>query len=484
MSSPVRGRVLTTVLIALVATIVISGWFLLGDRPEATTVVDLLNIDGEYAVVVRDVAERPELSMVSLVHAERGEQWGALGRQYGGAGNGNLTVAATAEAVAVRTNSDDQPFITAFRGRDGEKLGRMTPLGPRRGAAFILPASTSLFDAGQAFELFGQEAGDASGEGWAAILGMDLTNGAYLWLSEIGAAPVRRMWLRPRQVVIERPEELTVIGRDSGAIERIASTGRPCLTDSEIWLTASGVLRAIALPGLDEREIALTSSLVLDGRCGVRAEALILVARGADGMDSDAGDAVIAADLSQLKQGRWAELWRLPLTLPPARADGKSDDTALAQRAPDRIPLAGALTRFVPMLAGRTDAITLVMIDTDSGRVAWRSPSLGWLDDAYLMSAQGRHYLYAPETRLLAAFDGDTGTLLGALRDGDASDRIAPVKPRHIAGNRIWLYRERAWFIVDATRLSADRTAHPDGLDGQFSAVTEQVASELGAPRP
>ncbi|MCG8424622.1 MAG: hypothetical protein MJE77_42565 [Proteobacteria bacterium] len=454
------GRVLTVAFVSLTAAAAIASWRALDRKPVAGEIVDVLNLDGEYAVVVRDVVGDPERSFISMFHTRDGERWGALIPRYATRGSGSTGIAATSEVVTIRTVADNQPKIIAFDGRRGEKLGSVPPLGDRRSpprSSFGLPAAGSLFARGEVFELFGQP-GD-----WSVAVGLDLERGSLRWNADLGPAAVRRVWLRSDYLVVERPTEITVVQRRGGDVRTIPGSGPHCVTTDAIYTAMNSSLRVLSLSDLEHQTVSLGEDLILAGICGRRGRALVLAATHRDG-----GSTLLAADVQALERGTLRLLWRIDF-------DNSWMLDQIARRVPDRTPLAGQLTRFVPLLLAAPNV--LAAIDIDTGSLAWSSwprPSLG---DAYLISGQDKHYLYEPKNNILASLSGTSGTLDAAVK---LPDYIA-VQPRHIAGNRIWIATGQQWTVLDATTLQgAPEVDKPAGIRD----IRSQLRQDLAPPRP
>ena len=459
----VPGRIFVIV-VAIVATLSgILGWRALHRRPVPTTIVDIANLDGEYAVVIRDVAGEPDRSFISLFHTANDgatirESWGAVIPAYAARGKDHSAVAATTEVVAVRTVIDGWPNIIAFDARHGRKLGSVFPLGGppvAAAASFEPPGVPSLADEGQAFELFG-----APGS-WSRVVSLDLVQGKVQATIETGSAVIERAWLRPGHVILERADALTFLARESAQTSRIAKNGRVCVTDDAIYFLArESVLATVTLANLlgdpVEHRIALPGGDTLAGTCGVYEGQLILAVTTGQGLGS----------LVAVGNDASAPAWRIDLEHPwPA-------DLA-SQPYPDEMSMAGALTRFVPVLVGAPGSAVLAMVDVASGQIAWQSPPRPSLHGARLMQIAGQHYLYAPRSRILAAFGGESGKLGAAVELAG----YGAVRPYQIAGGRIWLSAGQRFQVIDAVTLQG--LAHGSAPGGPRDVKT-QLSSELG----
>jgi hypothetical protein len=464
----IRGWIAVVIFVVVSALGVTGAWYLLGQRPAPGDIVELVNIDGDFAVAVRALRGESERSFLSMFERERGERWGGLIPRYPGNDDARTGVAATAEVVTVRTVSSGQPTIMAFAARRGQKLGRVELLGERQdraGTGLSLAAASNLVGAGESFELFGED-----GQ-WAALFALDLGAGLVRWRSDLGPLLIRRAWLRDRHVLVHARSGLVIIDRASGAAMTGPDAGElPCVAGETVLTQAGGALRIKSLQTMGEQSIPLPAAggAELRGLCGQRGKRLLLAVGPGEHDGGRGGAALLVVDTSMPDQAQTVPVgaaWHL--------------DT-VAWQAPDRVPLSGELTRFVPVLLGVGDdpaqAGTLAMIDAEAGQVAWRR-ALPWLAGARLMRDQDRHYLYAPERDLLVAFDGQTGRLTGARRMAGSISGPPGVWPEQIAGGRIWIFRGPDWAVLEGETLALMPGA---GRADPGQDITTDLAGELG----
>lgn len=466
----VLGRIFPVIVVVVAITATIIGWRVMGSRPAPTAIIDIRNIDGEYAVLVREVEGDPERSFLSLYHVSRGEVWGALIPRYAARSEREQGVVATDEVITVRAVRNSKPFLMAFDARRGRKLGSVFPLrdedsSPRDGA--MLPGIDSLGDSGEVFEVLSRE------DGQEAVVGFDLARGRVRWSTALGSSPVRGARLRPTRVIVEQDDGVALLSRSDGTLRRLPAAGPICVTADAVY-HASGPggssdarLHVVELAGAssdESRSMVAPAGLAPAGPCGTRGDVLVMAV---DSQASGSGrGALIALRRDALERGDLQLAWRIALDRPWARE-------RTTRQAPDRAPLAGELTRFVPVLLGAPDV--LVMIDVDRGAIAWKSPERSSLRDARLMSAGGRHYLYEPTTGILAAFRGDAGSLDAAV----ILEGYSEVTPHQIAGERLWLVSGASWTILDGKTL---QTAGEVSSASGITAITSRLAAELRAP--
>lgn len=204
-----RGPYILAAFLILATAGTTGAWWMLQQRPAARDIIDLVNIDGEHAVVVRDVHNQPDRSFLSLFSREQGERWGALIPAYAAPSAEHAAAAATAGVVAVRTIANDQPTLLFFDGVRGTKLGRLEPLGERSDpSGLVLPDVAMLAQDGQVFDAYGQDGR------WAELLAVDVRQGMVLWQQRIEGASIRGLELQGSRVLVR------VAGGDPVAFER------------------------------------------------------------------------------------------------------------------------------------------------------------------------------------------------------------------------------------------------------------------------
>lgn len=454
-----RGWIAVLIFVVVSALGVTGAWYLIAGRPAPGDIVELVNIDGDFAVAVRTVRGESRRSFVSMFEREHGERWGGLIPHYPDNGDARTGVAASAEVIAVRTVSSGLPTIMAFAARRGQKLGRVELLGQREdreGKGLSLAAVQHLVGDGEAFELYGED-----GQ-WATLFGLDLQAGMVRWQRDLGPLSIRRAWLQDRHVVLDARDGMVLVDRASGDVHETLDAGElPCVLDQTVYSVTGGALRARDLQTSNERTISLpgmqtgaANPIELRGLCGMRDHRLVMAVAGSLLIiDTTAPDA--------------------PARLLPLNAAWHLD--AVAWQAPDRAPLSGQLTRFVPVLLGQRGdparAGVLAMLDIDSGQVAWQR-ELPWLAGARLMRDGNHHYLYAPERARLLAFDGDTGQLTGARDTGGAG-----VWPEQVAGGNIWIFRGPDWAVLDGNTLAVMPSV---GRASAGEDITAELTTELG----
>lgn len=457
----VRGPVVVGAFVLLATAGVVGGYLSLRDYPKPSDIVDIVNRDGDSAVIIRSVNGPDERSFISLFTRQRGERWGAMLPKYRVRSDARPALAATADVVFARSDASGQWAFFAFDAKQGQKLGRIEPFetrasGPGRGLARV----GSLADGGMAFE-FGGDDGE-----WAVILAFDLRSGTLSWQAELGAITIARAWLRGRQLIVTSDAELRILSRQTGAeIRRIAIRGLPCVTPDAIYYNPRdererGVMTLSLADDVASPRALDIGAFQMAGLCANRAEQLILAGRDAR------GPAVLALDQwASAAPGTASVRWRVPVP-----GGFHLDEVAL--QTPDRVPLSGAVGVFVPVLSdGR-----VIMLDVATGRVAWRSGNPAATRGARLMSVAGELYMYRPDGDVLAVFDNQTGRL-HATR---SLDGFGPVWPRHIAGGTVWLARARTFAVLDARTLMPIKSAGTDEVGNDIRAnFAEQLAIEM-----
>lgn len=472
-----RGPYIILAFVLLVSAGATGAWIALHQRPVPAQIVDIVNIDGEHAVVVRGVKDQPERSWLSVFERQRGELWGGLIRRYAHAPGARTSVAVTAGVVAVRTIAHGQPTVLAFDAVRGHKLGRFEPFEERRDISptgFALSAVGNLVhDKGQVFEFFGED------EKWAEIYAMHLGAGRVLWKKNFDGL-IRRAWLRNEYIVIDREQgagkghstELQVMDRHTGeTVQTWQGHGSACVTDDTIYMLSRDNASVIRLaqgrpsePAGDSLSVRSQTSWLFGGMCGHRGPNVLLP------VTTDTGSLGILAFDRATRELVWQR------TLEPGTGWSGWIQDEVALHAPDDSPFSGRLGRFVPMLARPSQAPPmLVMLDTDTGQVAWQSPALAWLENARLMRSDDVHILYAPARDLVVVFDAGTGALLGAME----LQGFGPIWPHRIAGGQIWVFHGKDWAVLDHRTLAPHlrKDAPRAGID-----VKDRLVRELTLP--
>lgn len=457
----VRGPIVVVAFLLLTAAGVFGGYMALRDYPKPSDIVDIVNLDGRSAVLVRAVDGPDDRSFVSLFQGTGGERWGAMIPEYRVPSPARAALAVTAEVVFVRSDASGQWAFFAFDLARGQKLGRIEPFetrasGPGRG----LQRVGSLADRGQAFE-FGGDDGD-----WAVIFAFDLRTGMLTWTAELGAVTIERAWLRERHVALATAEELLVVDRAQGnVVTRVPKRGVPCATADTIYGNDQRGVFALELArvadpasGADKdalRRLDIGPVEIL-GRCASHSGRMIFAIR------DERGPALLALAQPPAQPGARRNpdsAWRVALPGPWPLDE-------LAWQTPDRVSLSGTVSGFLPVLADQH----LLMIELSSGRVVWRTDDPRVTRSAYLMRADGRLYLYRATDDTLVVFDDQTGQLLAARQ----LDGFGPVWPRNIAGGTIWLARGATFAILDG------QTLEPLPSDGE-SQVGRDVRADFAA---
>jgi outer membrane protein assembly factor BamB len=488
-SARIPGPLLVLASLLVIAAAVAGAWRLLGQRPSATGIIDLVALDSEYAVVIRNVARDPGRSFLSLMSAERGEVWGGMIPRYEAGDAQPAHVGATAGVVSVRVDANGIPYIHAFAAARGAKLGRYplvpdahdaVPAGPARSTA----AGPSIAGDGQLFELVATAAGAID------VVAIDLEQGRPLWRRTLpGAGAPGPVWLRARHVLVHQGGRVHVLDRATGEpaqglVDGVPMT-MPCALADRVYGVQDGAVVVLPLTGGALRKVDALAAIPatgLAGTCGRHGSDDVLVAVTADG----------AAVLVSLDAHTLTQRWRLDLGQPALVS------APLYRSTPDA--LAGAWPRFLPVLTGQSSAPRLVLVDLDAGHAVRESAPAPRLRDARVLGAEERFYVWTPEGPTLAVIDGATGTLTAAA----VLPGMASIWPRHVAGDRVWIYRpagpdtthgaadhaDAAWMVLDRTTLAVVAVGtgdHVTARDGASRApaitdVRAELARALGLP--
>jgi hypothetical protein len=483
------GPILVLVSAIVVAAAVAGAWYALGRRPSATGIVDVLALDSEYAVMVRDVARDPRRSFLSLMSAERGEVWGAMIPRYEMRHETRTHLTATAGVITVRGSTGGIPYVYVFAAARGAKLGRYA-LAEAQPVPAVLPATAlpaaatqgpgSIAGDGQSFELVASARDDARGaldlvaDAVADVVAIDLEQGAPLWRRALGPGPVGPVWLRERHLLVYAAGRLHVLDRRTGVPmhpEGVALSS-PCAISDRVYGIDGGTVHVLSLASGELRATGIAAAR-LAGLCGTRGDRDVLAVTEGD------TTALVAVDAATQ-----AVHWRLDL------GQSLRESPALYLGSPDA--LAGPMPRFVPVLVGQAEQPAMAWLDVDTGRIAAAGTPTPLLRDAYVMRAGERFSLWTPAGPTLAVLDGATGGLAAAVE----LPGMAPLWPRHVAGGRIWVTRlahdedrsGHAWFVLDDETLAvvaAGLGSEPTRGAAAGTAITDvraRFASSLGLP--
>lgn len=440
-----RGPVAVAVYLVLAAAAVTAGWVAISDRPRPTGLVELRAIDAEYAVLVRDVAQDPDRSFLSLFHIDRGEVWGALVPRVAKWSREHSAIVATAGVVAVYVRAGERIDLMAFDAARGEKLGRITVVEPAMDGA-VLAHAGNVVDSGAVFDLVLQ-AGDT------VAMAIDLRQGLIRWRTTLGQGRPAHAWLRGQHLLVYVQDRLHILdqatGRPASGTEGgIALDPTPCVLDDRAYGFRDGVLHAVLLsggpgggPDGHARPLPVESQHsphMLLGICGHHGNRDVLVTLQSN-RDRVHTGTLIAVD-RDTGTAAWTMALAHPLTL--SQLSGWT--------GPRTASLSGALPRYAPILLSHEDTGILAMLDLERGEIAWQSRPAFELLDATLVRIPGQRDTWLGAGRFLAVLDGNTGALGAAV----ASNGRPFSWPWHIASGRLWIRSYDAWGVLDAGSLA------------------------------
>lgn len=458
-SSPrrIRGRLAVLIALPVVVVAVAAGYLALVRRPAPADIIELVAVDAEYAVIVRDIRGEAKRSFVSLFDRHGEERWGALIPRFSASRGARTAVAANAGVVTVRTIANQEPTIYAFDALRGKKLGQIAPLGLRRdasGGGFELPTVGNVYGGGDSFELYGEP------DLWATVVATDFENGMFRWKTELGGGAVGPVWLRDQALLVHQPGTMHMLSRQTGAdtpvAVPVATNDSPCVVDDTLYvLDQDGVMRVVSVADGRERSVAVDAlrGKRLTGRCGRFGSRLVLVTTGGDGAGTLLALDQAGAQASAVDDTGMREAWSVPI--------GRLAADELLRHVPDHATLAGALPRMVPLVVQSSAASgpeettgTLIMLDLEAGRVAWQSRPLPWLGSARLMTVDGRHYLANPAAHVLAVIDGATGSISAAVRLDKGDGHYQLPWPKQLVDGHLWLFAGERRRVLDAATLA------------------------------
>lgn len=437
------GRLIVTGLLAVAFAISGVGiWMLFRGKPTPADFLEVVALDGEYALVVRDLSDGDRRDFFSLYHVHEGERWGALIPPYLHA-PGRLGIAASPNVATIRVARDGDSQVLGFAMHGPLKAGRLSVADPRPPSpdAYALPDVATVSDVTHAFELF-RLGGDAGG---IEVTATEIDRGTLLWRQQVPGATAPA-WLRPGALILSLPDGLAVLDRKDGAIRTIAvppgATVAPCILDT-----------VVLVEGVAD----------FAGRCGRRGDAILLAT------ESGGHAWVVAVDATT-----HAVRWRTDLGAGSFALPGMD---LQRRRSPDADPFSGALPPTLPILVGdAAGTARMIALDTTTGAITGTTPPHADLATARLLRDADRSYLFVPATSLLVSFEP------GGRISGIASTAgYREVWPAQVAETHVWLYDARRLVVLDGVDLSvtAASTTPPPALDDPTLA-----AARLGLPVP
>lgn len=191
-------------------------WWMKQSRPVPGPYIDVLALDAEWAVAVREQLGSAN-AFVELRHASRGLVWRALIPPYAGSPQ-SLALAGSSTAIAVRFVRGRQEHLWALHTLTGKKMGSVH-LGDALGAA---PVRT-FGDGKIAFQVVRNTDG-------YALSAIDLGVGSELWRKSIGADPVFAATITGDAVVLARGSDgaaRTALRRNDGSVEPASGVFTP-----------------------------------------------------------------------------------------------------------------------------------------------------------------------------------------------------------------------------------------------------------------
>lgn len=393
----VRGPKVLLVCAGLVVGLAgFAGWYMIREKPVAGAYIDVLALDEEYAVAIREETTSGR-SFVELIGLQERLRWQALVPHYE-VSDGGIGIAASDHAVTVRFARDGRTQLFGFAARSAQKLGTVI-LGDQLAKepdGHRAPGIASLSGGTQSFEILEPDAGPTR------VYALSLDDGTVMWRGDLPRGGIESTWLTGTQLVIEQPGEVTVLDRDSGA----AAT-HPA---EEVCV----------VPGEGDRADAV---LIDQGRlCGRHDGAIWTVA------DAGAGTVVAAVGAAQVGI---------------SISGGHASPGAQRVAAPLSLPFAGELAAVVPLQIGDR----LVGVDLVGRAIAWQSAAAPSLRDAIMIDAGAATLVRAGD--LLISIDPASGVAHAVRVPG-----ARPLRAHHVAGGAVWIVGDRGLVVLDAVTLA------------------------------
>ncbi|MCA9680030.1 MAG: hypothetical protein KC464_33675, partial [Myxococcales bacterium] len=253
----------------------LGGWWMVSERPRTGPYLDVLALDGEYAVAIRHERTH-DRAYVELFGTHEGLRWQALVPRYR-VPDGALGVAASAHAVTVRFPRDGRTQIFGFATATAQKLGTVSlgldlakePDGQTPAELATLPADD------QSFEFIQPD------DGPTRVYQLTVLQGRIGWERDLPAAGVGSAWITRDRLVVEQPASTTSIDRATGVAWTLDAS-RSCTVDAAdgapgvVLLAQPGALVVVGLDdGAATERIALRDGDEFAGLCGRRGDRLV-----------------------------------------------------------------------------------------------------------------------------------------------------------------------------------------------------------------
>ncbi len=169
-------------------------WFMQSVRPEAGAIIDIVQIDAQRSIVLREEL-KSDRSFIEL-HDGPELKWQALIPHYAGA-KGRPAVAWSDRAITVRVERGGRAEVFAFARDTAAKLSAYRIAVEHEPIKTQPQGPITLTDHDRAYELVG-------GPDWHEIVAVDIIKGGGVWKAELGREPVTAAGVSAGQVWVEQ----------------------------------------------------------------------------------------------------------------------------------------------------------------------------------------------------------------------------------------------------------------------------------------
>ena len=207
----IRGPKLLAICAAVVLSLAgVAAWQMLKGKPHAGAYIDVLALDGGFAVGIRDETTSHR-AFVELVGLDEGMRWQALVPGYQ-VPDGAIGVAVAEHAVTVRFPREGHIQLFGFAAQSARKLGSMT-LGhdlPGEPDGHTGATVASVSGGAQSIEVL--EPDGAPARLYAIALG----EGRIQWKHDLPRGGVDKLWVTADHVVVAQPGSVSIVDRRDG----------------------------------------------------------------------------------------------------------------------------------------------------------------------------------------------------------------------------------------------------------------------------
>ncbi len=440
-----RGLIAAAVVIAAAGVAV---WFAMRrPRPQPGTIQDVFPLDAQRALLVRS-DRRGSGGYLELVDARHELRWRrgfpvTMAPRMGWEAEPKAVLAG--RTLAIRDLNGHVRTFDAEKGTPGWHANPMAGRIDERGGGFRLLWLDLLARPDLLVEFAGHD------EEEAVAIAVDPATGRERWRKEFPSHYGGPAWFRRDQLVINEGDALEVVDLATGQTRKRLEIRlrEACVAGDSVLTLRDGQLRELSIGDLTERVLPLgdvKEEPRLTTFCGRREGTwVVAIADGYGTQNPGGGQREFAPAVVLVIDPVTGALWRR-IELGTVQIGRGAEPRFGGPEWPER---SGEFTRFVPLVVrSMSSGWSLVMLDLDVGEVAWSGKPWEQLLHASLATDGVRHYLLDPIGAFLAAFDGETGRLLAAVK-GPEYMRI------RLTQGHVWAFGFDDWAVLNGHTLAA-----------------------------